>query len=253
MPSKGKKYLSWKAKRRAAGKKASYSDWRKKKSLGRASQLTYYGSFPMPDMYKCKMKFSQDSYLATTAGIRATKVFRMNGLYDPDYSGIGFQPYLFDQLCGASNTATAIYQRYRVYATKVNLKVISHPNNLIPTQVYLYPVNSEDDSVPASPPDLDELKYIKRVDCGLLVAGDAQKEINHYMSIPKIQGITKVQFEGDHEYAAHGANNPNKVPKWCLVVQPIIPTATDDLTIYYNITFTYYVQFYDISSNISGS
>jgi hypothetical protein len=49
------------------------------------------------------------------------RVFRGNGLFDPDASGIGHQPFGFDQWC----SATSFYTRYRVLASTIRIKFIN--------------------------------------------------------------------------------------------------------------------------------
>lgn len=45
-------------------------------------------------------------------------VFRANSLYDPDYTSVGGQPYMYDQLA-------AIYNRYRVYSMSFKLDIVN--------------------------------------------------------------------------------------------------------------------------------
>jgi hypothetical protein len=54
-----------------------------------------------------KLRYASDVSLDPAAAAAASYVFCANGLYDPDTTGTGHQPYGFDQ-------AMAIYSRYRV-------------------------------------------------------------------------------------------------------------------------------------------
>ena len=45
---------------------------------------------------------------------RVDQVMKLNSLYDPDFTGGGHQPYLYD-------TMTATYANYRVYAASVKI------------------------------------------------------------------------------------------------------------------------------------
>lgn len=53
-------------------------------------------------------------------GIISKNVFRMNSLFDPDQSGVGHQPYFFDQI-------STQYNRYVVLGSKLTATFITYP------------------------------------------------------------------------------------------------------------------------------
>lgn len=53
---------------------------------------------------------------ATGAGTSLNRFFSGNGLYDPDITGTGHQPYGFDQFCTAPG-GSGLYSRYTVMAS----------------------------------------------------------------------------------------------------------------------------------------
>lgn len=64
-----------------------------------------------------KFRYQDSSFNMSTAAVEGyinTRVFRGNSLFDPDYTGVGVQPYGYDQMC-------AIYNRYYVYASKITV------------------------------------------------------------------------------------------------------------------------------------
>lgn len=77
---------------------------------------------PLPNSGFFKFKYQDSGFLATTNAITylTDYIFQGNSLFDPDYTGVGVQPYGFDQLCGAG----VPFQRYIVYASKI--KVYPH-------------------------------------------------------------------------------------------------------------------------------
>lgn len=82
-----------------------------------------------PDKLVTKLRYVDKVLLdAAVEGIGAN-VFRMNSLFDPDFTGVGHQPMYFDQLCGAVGSAP--YSRYRVLGSKMTVtfspKVESFP------------------------------------------------------------------------------------------------------------------------------
>lgn len=54
-------------------------------------------------------------HVHTTIAFQFDNVFRGNSLFDPDYTGVGVQPYGFDQLC------PVFYNNYFVKASKISI------------------------------------------------------------------------------------------------------------------------------------
>ena len=81
----------------------------------------------------------------------------MNSLYDPDLTGAGSQPYLFDQLV-TSQDGTGLYQRYTVFASKISVTFYQQTagtGSPTPTECYVYPSNAEAVGLPVSYNNLD--------------------------------------------------------------------------------------------------
>jgi hypothetical protein len=83
--------------------------------------------FP-PVMYK-KLQYSSNNTLSsyTTAGITGSaQIFNLNSLFDPDATGVGHQPYGFDQLC----TNLGPYYKYKVLRARVHIEV-TNPSDAV--------------------------------------------------------------------------------------------------------------------------
>jgi len=67
------------------------------------------GSDPFPVRRFASLSYSHNSGLTSGAinTYGAESVFRLNSLFDPDFTGVGHQPYGFDQLSG-------LYAKYKV-------------------------------------------------------------------------------------------------------------------------------------------
>jgi len=61
--------------------------------------------------------------------------FRLNGLFDPDFSLGGHQPMGFDEW-------SAFYGRYRVKSAKCKIRAVSNTTVNVPMAVIAYPSNS---------------------------------------------------------------------------------------------------------------
>lgn len=77
--------------------------------------------FGFPDTLRTKLHYCDVVQLAASAGAPGIYQFRMNSLFDPDYTGTGHQPQWFDQLA-------AVYATYRVYAAKITATFV--PNKV---------------------------------------------------------------------------------------------------------------------------
>lgn len=211
--------------------------------------------YPLPDVMFTKFKYSENVQLnASTPGIPGEYLFRMNSLYDPNLSGPGHQPYLFDQLLTGSD-GVGLYQRYTVFASKIKCtfyQAEAGTGSPTPVNVYIYPSNSQSAGLPTSWSDLDELRYIRRGQ--LAAAGGGEKIITtlkHYMKINKIEGYTKTEFQGHiADYSAYGANNPNRTPIWCVLVNPLFNQTG---IVYCDVRITYYVRLDELSGNTPSS
>lgn len=63
---------------------------------------------PVPKSIKVRMRYVQDITLDPATGGGASHIFRANGMYDPDVTGTGHQPYGFDQLMTLFNHFTVV-------------------------------------------------------------------------------------------------------------------------------------------------
>jgi len=73
--------------------------------------------FGFPDLLRTKLHYCDVVQLSASAGSPGLWQFRMNSLFDPDFTGTGHQPQWFDQL-------SAVYSRYRVLGAKITAKFV---------------------------------------------------------------------------------------------------------------------------------
>lgn len=69
---------------------------------------------PFPKTRIVKLRYVTNVELNAAAGATTSHGFRANDLYDPDYSGVGSQPYYFDQLM-------AMYNKFTVIGSKITV------------------------------------------------------------------------------------------------------------------------------------
>jgi len=74
---------------------------------------------PFPSQIKCIMRYSQVVTLNPGYALIARQVFRCNSIYDPDYSGLGHQPYGHDQY-------QSLYNQYQVLESVITMTPVSN-------------------------------------------------------------------------------------------------------------------------------
>lgn len=79
------------------------------------------------------LTYSENISLASTLGVLNSYIFRANSVYDPNYTGIGHQPYMFDQ-------CAAFFNHYDVLSSHIKITVvptISNPGVAVVSGIYL--------------------------------------------------------------------------------------------------------------------
>jgi hypothetical protein len=153
-----------------------------------------------PDRVRCVLEYD-DSINFAQAGFITNYVFRGNSLYDPDVTSLGHQPKYYDQY-------SAVYLRYRVYASRITLKVINganaalvaaivpDTNQLTPTTVYAVTENPR--------------AVVSRL---VATAGNRTERISKKISTQQQLGLN--QFEiNDDSFTASTSNNPTALWYW---------------------------------------
>lgn len=69
-------------------------------------------SFGFPKKIITTLRYSQTFTLTSASGVIVTQIFRMNGMDDPDLTGVGHQPMFWDQF-------VPVYDSYRVLGSRL--------------------------------------------------------------------------------------------------------------------------------------
>ncbi len=230
--------------RRTHRKKKSTSSRRKSKSQKSSSRKSrgaavYYkptrtiqrGYLPFGQSFLVKLPYVFSSTLstATSSFVAVGHTFRLNSLYDPDQSGLGKQPYQFDQL----NT---IYSRYRVHGAKVSITW----NNPSADGLYLgYHVRSIHDSFTPVGKNAD---YIREIAKGKMQplndTGSQTMTQSFYVPVGTVFGVSKEIVRSDISYSSGVGGNPlNTV---YLDVLALDSTGSTSKSAQFSIKITYY-------------
>lgn len=85
------------------------------------------GLYGLPDEFTTRLRYVDVYTLSSVSGAIAKQVMRLNGLFDPDFTGTGHQPYYFDQLA-------ALYGRYCVIGSKLTAEFSQIANAIATAQ-----------------------------------------------------------------------------------------------------------------------
>ena len=90
-----------------------------------ASQKSYkFYHDPFPALMRCRLRYSTNLSLNATSGVIAYNLFRCNSIFDPDYTGVGHQPYGHD-------TYQQIYNHYRVESAVISVSHCTGVNGVL--------------------------------------------------------------------------------------------------------------------------
>jgi hypothetical protein len=160
------------------------------------------------------------------------RVFRGNGAFDPDQSGIGHQPFGFDQWCSGNS----FYSRYRVIQTTCKLKFINHIS--LGLFVALYP--SASNGSPTSWGNAAEIPRCKTAEVGP-ISGQPIKQLINRISTREFFGYRDITQE-DLFAALYNANPPLEF-YWNIYVE--VSDQTTHAEYAFSVELTYDIEFFD--------
>lgn len=117
---------NWISVKKRNGKRSFYRKkkraYKKKRTANGFNTMATIGKFVAPSMMVRLKYVTQINIDPGAVGTPGNYYFRMNSLFDPDYSSVGRQPYGYDQIVNLG------YTKYIVLGSKINIKSIM-PND----------------------------------------------------------------------------------------------------------------------------
>lgn len=220
---------------------------RKRRSSSRTIAKLSYRNAPFPREYVTKITYGDTRNIVITAGVPTPWVYAMNGLYDPDITGVGGQARYFDSLCGA-NDSTAPYRAYVVFASKIQLMFF--PSGSAPDSMGMRSLVSltAGPSTITQPTTIQEMimrtSDTKSAWVNYWFAPNAKSNITWYRKIAPILGVNKLS-DATGCNAAYNSN-PTNLAYWFITAYPVAG-GTTTTTIQFIAKITYYVKFYSLN------
>lgn len=176
-----------------------------------------------------------------TSGNVSLYQFRLNSMYDPNYTGTGNQPRYYDQL-----VSNSLYSRYRVYKADVMVSIRNRSANDIqaictvrddPTRTPTTALQNFYDS---------ELPYTgSRMLNGTGEGGDKHRTVFKFsIDIAKFFGMSKTTFYGDNNFRGAYNSSPTRGPILTVAITDDPAETVQGLTADAEVTIVYHSLLY---------
>lgn len=185
-------------------------------------------SLTAPAMYT-KLRYRQKIALTASTTFQYN-VFRLNSVYDPDYTGVGGQPMGFDQLAG-------LYNKFTVYGCKARITCTQAGS--IPTTCVMAPQKVVTYGS-ATPDELQERRLSVSKHC----TTERPVTLTRYYPMSGLFGIPKKDIIGDEgDFAGSSSASPAKNFYLLVGQQPV--DSTSGTIVYFDIELTYYLKAFE--------
>lgn len=187
----------------------------------------------VPDRTILRMKYVDNIVLTGIGG--ASRVFRLNSMYDPDTSVTnGHQPLGYDQW----NT---FYNKYRVFKADVVLTLTNASSNAADTeQVGFVAYNDQ-----ASPPNGDA--FFEQPHCKSVMlsgrGGMDKATIKYSVNLPRILGMAPVVYKSSTDTSALFGANPAEQVLGAIFTRPIDGQSTSLVNV--QVWIQYHCELFD--------
>lgn len=183
---------------------------------------------PIPASQIVKHGYNTSMTVTSTTGVVGYQIFRLNSLFDPDYSngGTNHQPYGFDSL-------SALYNKFVVLSSKIRIRFSASSN------VMLVCKSTTDVSTPTNlelqaEQNNSDIKYGSNI---------TTSNLGMYAVVANVFGVKKEHIREDEYFSGSPSANPSRVCYWMLSIQH--PDRVSTVNVYMNVQIEYYAKWYD--------
>jgi len=163
-------------------------------------------------------------------------VFRGNSPYDPDYTGVGAQPYGFDELCKST-----MFTNFN--ARSSSIRVYFRPEELFANirrlHCFVFPLRVASITT-TDPSDVRMIPNCKETTYDGSCESTRGAKMKHYSSVKRV--ITETSAS-ENAYSGSYAGNPATSWYWYVLFYTDAVDDDLDVTVYFDIKIKYYTQF----------
>jgi hypothetical protein len=157
---------------------------------------------PFKDVFITKLRYADVRQLTTdaTSGVIGTEqTFRLNSLFDPDFTNAGHQPMGFDQI-------TPFYGSYQVDAVEITTEWFGSTSNSL--MCFMTIQSGQNQSALAGTSCTIAYERQEVLSRGLPIAGRDVWRHTEIVPIHLVVGLSKQQYRDDPNYRALVGSNP---------------------------------------------
>lgn len=195
------------------------------------------GYLPFAKVFHARLPYVAAATFSTPAtGLAGSYTYRLNSIFDPDFTGVGTQPQQYDQLAG-------IYGSYIVHAAKVDLEFSNPTNDSLFVGMNFYHNESLSGAIMNGKAlsTISEHRNTRMVP--LVNSGKQTRKLSMYVPIHTLLGIPKVVYTSDREnYASLIGANPFRSAYLEVL---LLDNAGVSTGVYIRTSITYYVELYN--------
>lgn len=167
------------------------------------------------------LRYSQNvSMTAATLGTITYQDVTVNGMYDPDVTGAGHQPYYFDQYM-------ALYDHYTVIGAKIKLRFIPSTTNEDAAYVGIY----LNDDITHTPADVQSFQELGGTAHHRIIPPNVNTPVQMSMTWSGKKNFSKFNIN-DSLFRGDSGTNPTEYQSWTIYVSPVL-----------NVSVTYILQY----------
>ncbi len=159
-----------------------------------------------PDTLRRVLKYcSSKSYTTGTSGIvGSTNTYRLNGLHDPDTTGVGHQPYGYDQL-------TPFYGVYTVVRAWAEITVSGVDDSSTYLAYMVQPSLSTTTLASSTLEQVSEYDEMNFIMLGQSSSGIPNQSIRlPKIDLPKLEGLSMESYLGNSNFRGSVGSNPSQ-------------------------------------------
>lgn len=189
-----------------------------------------------PEFVDVSLSYVAPLAFTVTSGAGSYYVFTGNGLFDPDVTGSGSQPYWFDQLATLYARYVCTSSTISVYASSTTISI---PDNLV--RFVVMPCNSSG-SLAADYNAVLNSPLSKSMRLQYYTGAEKDKTVKNAMSTAKIAGTLDAAVLTEVNYSALISANPSHLWFWHIYMNSLNLSASTSATA--EATLVYKVRFY---------
>lgn len=193
------------------------------------------------DMVILPFNYSETITISGISGAMGDYVYRINSLYDPNYTGTGVQPLYYDQW-------TYMYSNYLVNAVAYELTY--YTANTVPSQLCVLMARAPTISGMTNITDVTTKNMASKI---ILITPDNSTALaKGYAKINAIMGVNKKEYADNPEiYGAVYNANPTEPAYMHILAQAMDYTSSISITL--NVRLKFYCQLNQLQEAITAS